>query len=143
MALSNSHTGFFSTSDLKMIHLLASRGLDFDKSMKLLRAEKEMIHENSNMKFLMDSFVRISKMGKKRILTGVTKDERFYRFLFCYCCKKYTNLSSKAIQGFTKINSYQTIDRASRLITDDIYVNHKPTIDFLNKIELQMLKTKK
>ena len=131
----------YTKSDLKLIHLLASRGLDYEKSITLVNSEKELNHTRKNLNKIMDLFCIVTDLTLQDFIIKRDRRTQHFKHVFLYYCSEYTDLTHEQIASFLKLEK-SNVYRARKVIINDIDVNESLTTDTLFKINKLISKTR-
>lgn len=129
--------GLFTKSDLKFIHLLATRGVSFDDTYDLLLKERDLKRSKSSLVYILGIFAKVGETSRESIRDSKEKDQIHIKQLFCYYTGEALEVSDRVIGEFVKLTS-STVSKHRRRIENDIDVNYKPTVEFLDKIKNEM-----
>ena len=132
-------SGIYTKSDLRFIHLLAKRGLNFDDSHGLLMKERDLKHSNNSLVAILGTFSKVAKIDRESIRTSKDRQILWVRQMFCHYARKHTSLSNNAIGNFMKIN-HSTVTHSNKKIQNDVDTCYPPTMEFLDKINQELTK---
>ena len=132
-------SNLFTKSDIRLIHLLATRGVGFDDAHGLLMKERDLKHSNNNLVSILGTFAKVSKIDRESIRTSKERHILWVRQMFCYYARNNTSLSNNAIGDFMKIN-HSTVTHSNKKIQNDVDTCYPPTMEFLDKINQELTK---
>tara|TARA_R110000796_G_scaffold45660_1_gene110568 strand:- start:446 stop:862 length:417 start_codon:yes stop_codon:yes gene_type:complete len=123
----------YTKSDLKLIHLLSSRGLDYEKSISIVNYEKELIHSNKNLTKIIKMFCDITSITIEEFRENRDRKTQHIKHVFIYYCTKNTSLKHEDIAGFLNITRTNVFS-ACKVIQNDIDIKETLTMSVLKEV---------
>ena len=123
----------YTKSDLKLIHLLSSRGLDYEKSISIVNYEKELTHSNKNLTKIIKMFCTVTGITIEEFRENRDRKTQHIKHVFIYYCTKNTGLKHEDIAGFLDITR-PNVFSACKSIQNDIDMKESLTMSVLKEV---------
>ena len=132
-------SGIYTKSDLRFVHLLATRGVNFNDAHELLMKERDLKRSNTSLVSILGTFSKVAKNDRETIRTSKERQVIWVRQMFCHYARNNTSLSNNAIGDFMRIN-HSTVTHSNKRIQNDVDTCYPPTMEFLDKINQELTK---